>query len=68
MGDRYELSFKCPVCDHDIWCYYAESSGIDKVECLDCKKEFNELDNLEVMTRSEHRSFHLEGNQYARKK
>ena len=49
MGDRYELSFKCPVCDHDIWCYYAESCGIDKVRCLDCKKEFKIVVNFKLV-------------------
>jgi len=48
MGDRYELSFKCPICDHDIWCYYAESSGIDKVRCEDCKKEFKIVMNFKL--------------------
>lgn len=49
MGDRYELSFKCPVCDHDIWCYYAESSGIDEVRCEDCKKEFKVVMNFKLV-------------------
>lgn len=40
MGDRYEMPLECPNCGKLIWCYYAESSGVDKTQCENCGKEF----------------------------
>ena len=40
MGDRYEWMDKCPNCGASMRCFYAGSSGISKVKCSDCKKEY----------------------------
>ena len=41
MGDRYELSQKCPKCFNEISCYYAESCEYTTVKCAHCGTEFN---------------------------
>ena len=41
MGDRYELTIKCPKCDtinKEVW--YAPTCGSDTFNCRKCKKEF----------------------------